>query len=205
MNTHNLSTIANILNARWDNPLMPPVIYMTDEHRAPNPFPTINNLSSRSGVIFRHYNIKSRFGLGLDIKKECKKRNLLFIVAGDYSLAHKLNADGLHLPEYMLLNPGIKTMLWRKMPKKLLTASAHSKNALMKCSALCIDAALVSPVFPTKSHLMQHPLGISKFQTMVKASSIPVYALGGINNNNAARLINSPAIGLAGISGISQV
>jgi thiamine monophosphate synthase len=75
----------------------------------------------------------------------------------------------------------------------------------MKCNALRIDAALVSPVFSTKSHLMPHPLGISKFQTMAKASSIPVYALGGINNNNATRLINSPAIGIAGISAISQI
>ena len=205
MNTHNLSTIARILNSRWSKSLMPPVIYMTDELRAPNPLPTIKRLTPGSGVIFRHYNFKSRLNLGLDIKRLCQKKNLLFIIAGDCSLARNLNADGLHLPEFMVSNLTLQSMLWRKTPKKILTASAHCKNSLVKCLALRVDAALVSPVFPTNSHLDRTTLGVSKFQALAKTSPLPIYALGGINNMNAIQLINSPAIGIAGIGAVSQI
>jgi thiamine monophosphate synthase len=61
----------------------------------------------------------------------------------------------------------------------------------------------VSPVFPTESHLNETALGISRFQKLAQKAQIPIYALGGINNKNALQLINSPAIGIAGISAIS--
>ena len=205
MNTNNLSTVARILNSRWAKSCMPPLIYMTDELRTPNPLPSIKNLIAGSAVIFRHYNYKFRLNLALDIKHLCQKQNLLFFVAGDYSLAQSLRADGIHLPEYMLSKPLLQTMRWKNKQKKLITASAHCKKSIIKCHKLRVDAALVSPVFPTESHLNKTALGISKFQTLAKASSIPIYALGGINNKNAIQLINSPAIGIAGISALSKI
>ena len=183
---------------------MPPILYMTDEIRAPNPIPDINNLIPGSGVIFRHYNIKSRFELGDKVKHECRKNGCLFIVAGDASLAVKLNADGLHLPEYLAINPPIKTRLWRQKPYKILTAAAHCQTSLMTCIALRVDAALLSPVFPTNSHLNHTNLGVLKFQKLAEQAKIGVYALGGVNNKNAIRLIHSPAIGIAGNSAIHK-
>ena len=203
MNTYTLPTIAHLLNLRSTASSVPPILYLTDEVRAPNPLPTIKKLKIGSGVIFRHYNIKSRFKLGLKVKKACHEKKLLFLVARDYSLAHKLNADGLHLPEYILLNPSLKIRLWRQRPNKIITASAHCHKSLIKCAALSVDAALVSPVFPTESHLNETALGISRFQKLAQKAQIPIYALGGINNKNAIQLINSPAIGIAGISAIS--
>ena len=205
MDTTNLSTIARILNSRWSKSRMPPIVYMTDELRTPNPLPSIKNLAPGSAVIFRHYNFKFRLNLGLDIRCMCNKHDLLFFVAGDYSLAQNLGADGLHLPEHMLSNAKLQTMLWKNNRKKLITASAHCKRSLTKCNTLPIDAALVSPVFPTKSHSNKAALGISKFQTLAKTSSIPIYALGGINNKNATQLINSPAIGIAGVGALSKI
>ena len=203
MITYTLPTIARLLNLRSTASSVPPILYLTDEVRAPNPLPTIKKLKIGSGVIFRHYNIKSRFKLGLKVKKACHEKKLLFLVARDYSLAHKLNADGLHLPEYILLNPSLKIRLWRQRPNKIITASAHCHKSLIKCAALSVDAALVSPVFPTESHLNKTALGISRFQKLAQKAQIPIYALGGINNKNAIQLINSPAIGIAGISAIS--
>ncbi|MDC0196844.1 thiamine phosphate synthase, partial [Gammaproteobacteria bacterium] len=178
---------------------MPPILYMTDEVRAPNPIPSINKLIPGSGVIFRHYNFKSRLELGVKVKLACRKNGCLFIVGGDTSLAIKLNADGLHLPEYLVLNPSLKAKLWRQKPNKILTAAAHCQKSLMTSMAFPVDAALLSPIFPTNSHLNQNNLGILKFQKLTKQVTVDVYALGGINNKNAIQLINSPAIGIAGI------
>ena len=202
MTTYSLPTIARLLNARSKLLQMPPMFYMTDQERAPDPLLSINQLGPGTGVIFRHYDTKSRFELGLTVKNACRDRGCLFLVAGDPSLAHKLNADGLHLPEYMLLNPPLKIRLWRQRSNKILTASAHSQKALVKCAALPIDAALLSPVFPTDSHLNKKTLGISKFQRLARQTHVPIYALGGINDKNAIQLINSPAIGIAGISAL---
>ena len=204
MTTFTLPVIAHLLNSRRDNAQMPSMVYMTDEERAPNPIPTIKKLKPGSGVIFRHYNIKSRFNLGQEIKSLCQKKKLLFIVGGDSELAQILNADGLHLPEYMVMRPSLRTRIWRKRSKKIMTASVHCEKSLLKCVTLSVDAALVSSVFPTDSHLNQTTLGVLKFQKLAYNSQAPIYALGGINNKNAIQLINSPAIGIAGISAISQ-
>jgi thiamine-phosphate pyrophosphorylase len=68
--------------------------------------------------------------------------------------------------------------------------------------ALPVDAALLSPVFPTNSHLNNKNLGVLKFQKLAEQAKIEVYALGGLNDKNAIRLIHSPAIGIAGNSAI---
>ena len=202
MTTFSLPTIAQLLNSRWGLSKMPPMLYMTDEVRAPNPIPNINNLTPGSGVIFRHYDVKSRLELGIKVKRACRKKGCLFIVGGDTSLAVKLDADGLHLPEYLALKRSLKARLWRQRPNKILTAAAHCQKSLMASMALHVDAAVLSPVFLTDSHLNQTNLGISKFQKLADHAKIGVYALGGINNKNAIQLINSPAIGIAGNSAI---
>ena len=113
-------------------------------------------------------------------------------------------ADGLHLPEYQALNPSIGVHLWQQQPGKYLTAAAHSLRALQACSKIGVDAALVSPVFPTASHLAQPALGNLRFTKLCRQSTLPIYALGGIKASNAARLLKSNTIGIAAISGISD-
>ena len=71
---------------------MPPLLYLTDEKRAPNPLPVISKLKPGTGVILRHYNSKSRLELGFEIREICKKNQLTFIVARDFSLGGKLGA-----------------------------------------------------------------------------------------------------------------
>jgi len=175
---------------------------MTDESRAPNPIPTINKLKPGSGVIFRHYDLKSRLELGFKLKEICKRNQLTFIVARDFPLGRKLGADGIHLPEHLLLTPPLEVRLWGQRPNKIITAAAHSYTSLQKCAVLPINAAILSPVFPTESHPSRSQLGITGFQKLAKQASIPVYALGGINEKTARRLKNSPAIGVAGIGAL---
>ena len=208
LNKQTLSNITSWLNfsARVNGPQiqLPSLIYVTDDRRVPDPLPDIAALPSRSGVIFRHYSARSRKSFAKAAKDLCERKNLMFILAGDYRLAHDLDADGFHLPEYLALNPSIGVQLWHKRPGKILTASAHSLKALQICNRIGINAALVSPVFPTASHVERAPLGNLRFTNICRQSTLPIYALGGINASNAARLLKSNAIGIAAISGISD-
>jgi 8-oxo-dGTP diphosphatase len=60
-------------------------------------------------------------------------------------------------------------------------ASCHSLDELRRAEALGCDFALVSPVLPTKSHPGAPHFGWENFATIAAASTIPVYALGGLS------------------------
>jgi hypothetical protein len=70
----------------------------------------------------------------------------------------------------------------------LLAVAAHSGPALARAARLGADAALLSPVFATASHLGAKPLGAVRFRALVRGSRVPVVALGGISADNVARL-----------------
>jgi thiamine-phosphate pyrophosphorylase len=203
MATNSLSVVSNLLNSRTKNLGLPPLLYMTDERRTPNPMPEIMKLKPGSGVIFRHYLSKQKPTIAREVQTLCRKKRLLFFVGGDHELARTLDADGLHLPEYLVNCPTLAIRTWCQRPNKLITAAAHSRTSLLKCHHLGVDAALVSPIFKTKSHVetrdKKKTLGILGLIKMSNVSSVPVYALGGITNMNAIQLLNSRAIGIAGI------
>jgi thiamine-phosphate pyrophosphorylase len=89
---------------------------------------------------------------------------------------------------------------WRK-PGWLVTAAAHSPQALFRAWRSGADAALLSPVFPTTSHPKTRPMGIMRFASWCGASPLAVYALGGVTPANARRLKDCGAEGVAGIGG----
>lgn len=65
------------------------------------------------------------------------------------------------------------------------TAAAHSRAAVAQAARLGVDAVLVSAVFPSRSPSAGPPLGALRFRQLVRAATIPVYALGGIDASNA--------------------
>ena len=74
---------------------------------------------------------------------------------------------------------------------------AHNLQTINKAENFDIDAALLSPVFPSKSHPNSKNLGINKFAKMVKKTKLPIYALGGINIKNVKSLFHVDIIGYA--------
>jgi thiamine-phosphate pyrophosphorylase len=119
---------------------------------------------------------------------------LKLLIADDPVLA--AGADGLHLPE----RRAHEAAHWRvRHPDWIITASAHSLRALMLLAHA--DAAFLSPVFATASHPGAPSLGAARAAFIAAASPVPVYALGGVDGRNAARL--APAF--AGIAAIGAL
>jgi len=69
----------------------------------------------------------------------------------------------------------------------LITVAAHSRAGLHFAEICGADAVLLSPVFRTTTHPHTRPLGVHKFNLLSMGVQIPIYALGGINTNNARR------------------
>ena len=65
--------------------------------------------------------------------------------------------------------------------QKLLGVSCHSPEQLRHAELIGADFALLSPVQATKSHPGDEPLGWDCFSQWVAETSIPVYALGGMD------------------------
>ena len=89
---------------------------------------------------------------------------------------------------------------WRHRRQWMITIAAHSRPALHQAAMCGADAALLSPVFATASHPDEQPLGPEGFNLLAAQAGLPVYALGGINANNATRLLSGRAAGIAGIT-----
>jgi thiamine monophosphate synthase len=60
----------------------------------------------------------------------------------------------------------------------------------------------VSPVFATISHPDAAALGVAAFARLARETTMPVYGLGGITDENAEQLAGSGAAGLAAIGGL---
>lgn len=178
---------------------LPPLILIIDSTRLPNPEAAIAALPRGGAVILRDYDDPARNIRAAILLRLCRHRGLRFLLAGDGAMAATLGADGLHLPERLLhLAPR-----WRQA-NRLITGAAHSWPALIRAARFGLDAVLLSPVFATRSHPRGRALGPVRFAALATRCPLPVYALGGIDAGNACRLINSGAVGIAGISGFAR-
>jgi len=180
----------------------PAKIAMTDGERCIDPHMQIANLAPGDALIFRHYEWAraERLALGKQLRHTCRHRRVAFLVAGDPHLAHRLRADGIHLPGWLLR----KGFDWhdRPVPSWHVTAAAHNFSDLVAAVRSGVDACLLSPVFETTSHPGAQTLGPVRFAQLAGQALLPVYALGGVNHRTARRLRDTGSAGLAGIASI---
>lgn len=182
-----------------ENPL-PPLLFVTDPDRTPDPTRIARRLPSGSGVVFRAFGRSDALDTALDLAELAAERGLTLLIGADAALAEACEADGLHLPERMI---GALPRLRTRNPAWLITTAAHSVRAGRRAAALGADAVLVSPVFPSRSPSARGSLGLMRFRSMARAIPCPVYALGGVNAQTARRLETSGAAGLAAVEGLA--
>lgn len=173
--------------------VLPPLALFTDDDRLPDPLAAARALPRGSLVVVRSRDDTRRDALAGAMQALTRERDLIVLVAGN----DPLHADGVHLPEARLCDAAD----WRaRRPSLLLTASVHSFAALGKAMCLPLDAVFLSPVFPTASHPGRAVLSAARANLIARRSSLPVYALGGVEARTAALLS-----GFSGIAAISAL
>jgi len=158
-------------------------------------------IPKESAFLLRSYKAKERKKIAKQLLKFCKMKKLKLLIASDIKLAEDINAHGVHFPEYMIKKKNIINWVIVKNIKLrknwIITTAVHSLQAIKNAEFFDIDAALLSPVFSSKSYPNKKNLGINKFSKIVKKTKLPIYALGGINIKNIKSLLRTDIIGYA--------
>lgn len=184
--------------ANPDGCALPPLLFLTDPDRTPEPWLQAGRLPQGAGVVFRWFGRPDSVEVGRRLADVSRARGLTFLVGADADLAETLGADGLHLPERLVADA---TAL-RRDPDWLMTGAAHSPEALNRAAVAGLDAALLSPVFPSLSPSAGEAIGPAPFSAWVAQARLPVYALGGVTQTTAPHLSHSGACGLAVVGGL---
>ena len=179
--------------------MLPRLVFMTDERRVPDPVEAIQNLPRGTLIVFRHYGDKDRQGLGRAVVQVARAYGHKVLVAGDWRLAWALRADGVHLPEHQA---GLACAMKVRRPNWIVTAAAHSHSAVRRAERAGVDGVFLSPIFPTQSHQGVPCLGKLNAAWIIQEGSVPIYALGGIDEKTARLLQGTRLHGFACIGAL---
>jgi len=176
------------------------LVAVTDERRGGDPLALAARLPRGSTLIFRHYDAPDRSVLAIRLAVICRKNRLNLRVAGDLALAIRVRA-GLHLPDGVAKRASPRIRLWKRRGGTL-TVAAHDRSGLRRAAELGAEAALLSPLFPTKSHPGAKPLGLQALRRLARGGHLPVIALGGITRTNVLQLKKAPIAGVAAVGAL---
>ena len=133
----------------------------------------------------------------LDFGKEIQsitKNKALFIINDRIDLAITLKSNGVHLKEKSIPIKHAKNLLGNKF---ILGKSIHSVHKSLFELEHLLDYWIIGPIFKTLSHPDSDPIGLNTITELTKISSLPIVAIGGINQHNSKCTIEKGASGVA--------
>ncbi len=112
------------------------------------------------------------------------------LINSDIELAQRLNA-GVHLNSKQLLT------LTARPEVSLCAASCHDERELLHAAKIGMDFVVLGPLLPTPSHRDGKTLGWDRFEELVSDYSLPVFALGGLDESQLETAWRHGAHGIA--------
>ncbi len=138
-------------------------------------------LPGGSGFIYRHYHLHGpeRLARFRALRRIARAKGHVVILADSALTAREWGADGIY---------GAPRSLTPRRAGLIHLATAHGLGELGLAARLGADAALLSPVFPTRSHPGDAVLGAVRFRLLARQTFLPVIALGGMSAHRARGL-----------------
>ncbi len=133
------------------------------------------------------------------IQKLCKEYKVPFVINDNVEIAKQIGADGVHVGQDDMESGKVRTLLGED---KIIGVSAHNVEEALLAQEHGADYLGVGAVFNTTSKDDVSTLSHEVLKEICKAVSIPVIAIGGINEENVSKLAGSGICGIAVISTI---
>ena len=164
-----------------------------------NFFKILENLFKSNKISFFQLRIKNEkkekiISIAKKIKKLTKKYKVKFIINDDPILAIKINSDGCHIGQNDFDIIKAKKIL----KKKILGVTCHNSIKLSR-KAIKNGANYIAlgSFFPTKTKKVKFNADFNTLKKVKKFASVPVIAIGGINNKNYKKVLLNKANFLA--------
>lgn len=118
----------------------------------------------------------------------CLEHDALFIVNDSAELAKQVGADGLHVGQTDLSVANARTVL---NSDQLLGLSTHNLSQLQQAQSPDVDYVGVGPMFTTRTKSFEEYSGPAFAAEAAKHSTVPCFAIGGIENDNLPQLFDA--------------
>ncbi len=144
--------------------------------------------------------MKEAYTEALALRHAAAKAGVLFIVNDRCDLALAVDADGVHLGQ-----GDLPLDLARKVmgPDKLIGISTHNSDQVREATAGKPDYLGFGPIFTPGSKQDHDPVvGLEGLRAMRALTSLPVFAIGGIQIEQVGEVVRAGANGVAIISAI---
>ena len=136
----------------------------------------------------------------------CQKYRIDLILHQNYDLRldNKYNVEGLHLSynTFKSLNKNIREELIKKYKK--IGVSIHSINEAKEVEMLGANYVVAGHIFKTDCKKDLEPRGLKFIQELSSTLTIPIFVIGGINQENSNLVINSGAFGVCMMSSLMK-
>lgn len=175
------------------------MIAITDRRLCGIPLPEQVGLVAAAGpelVILREKDLRGGEldGLARECLSACGAHGVPVSVNSDTDAAARLGIPRVHLPMPVLRSADVS-------PFDVVGASVHSPEEAREAVSLGADYLIAGHVFPTACKIGA-PRGIGFLESVVEASDVPVYAVGGVTPANYARVLEAGAAGAAAMSSV---
>lgn len=160
---------------------LPMLWLLSDERNDAALEQALARLPCGSGFVFRHYHLegaarRERFDQLAQLARSWGHK--VVVAAGSDDVAD-WGADGAY---------GASSALSDVPHGQLRLATVHNAAEIAEANRAGVDAVLLSPVFPTRSHPGAPALGADEFYRLAALSAVPVIALGGMTPDRAEQL-----------------
>lgn len=130
-----------------------------------------------------------------EIRKICKKNNVLFLINDSVGATLAVDADGVHLGKDDMPYRHARKLLGKS---KIIGLSAHSVKDALQNQRLGADYTSIGPIYPTatKKNAIA-PIGLEPVKRLKGRLKIPFVAIGGINESNIGAVLEAGAENIA--------
>jgi len=122
----------------------------------------------------------------LTLRRLCDTHSALFVVNDDPDLARSCDADGVHLGQEDMPVAEAREILG---PDAIIGLSTHSKEQIAASAEQPVDYISVGPVWETPTKEGRPAVGLELISHAAANAAHPFFAIGGIDPDNAAQVV----------------